>query len=349
MREGVGSDAVERTVALLFASELAAGTVTPSQLERPEVRSSAGPRPVPSPGLRILDDLVRRRGDALACPAGLMAARTAVLGEAAAGSPRVLVRVDEFPHYNVLADPNRYGTIAYRHFHERMAAAGVPYLVAALPTPATEPLNPRAVGGRALDDSEREMLRELAGDESTAFALHGYDHRTRHTSPRRRSELSGLGADDLRALVTRGMAVLEGLGVSSRVFIPPYNTFGARQYAVLAERFDVICGGPESVLRMGLHPPGQWRGDAVYLPSYEPLYGRAGIVRKAIARLAERAWPLWAPITLHWEWEAQDAYRGLDVLLETLAPYVRPWSEFLAEVDASRSPQGVETPREKMI
>ena len=327
-----------RNAALLFAPELASGALTLSDLERPEVSEAVSTRPAPWPGRRVLDDLGRRRGGAaLSSVAGMEHARAAVLGDAAPGPPRVLIRVDEFPNYNVLADPDRYGTAAFRGFHDRMTAAGVPYLIAALPTLAADPLNPRARGGRPLDDSERETLSELCADGSTAFALHGYDHRTRHASPRRRSELTGLRAEDLRALVDRGLAVLEELGLDSRIFVPPYNTFGAGQYEALAERFDVICGGPETVLRLGLHPPGQWRGEAVYLPSYEPLYGRAATVRDAVERLARRSSPLWAPVTLHWEWEAQDGYRELDALLETVAPFARPWSDLLSEVDASRA------------
>lgn len=334
---GVGASA-RRTAALLFAPELAGGEAIPTQLERPEVGEAVRARPVPWPGRRVLDDLRRRRGGAsFSTVAAMEAARAAVLGPRAPGPPRVLIRVDELPNYNVLANPDRYGTSAFHRFGERMTAAGVPYLIAALPALAAEPLDPQARGGRPLDDSERETLRELATDGSTAFALHGYDHRTRHKSPRLRSELTGLRAEELRELLHRGLAVLEELGIVPRVFVAPYNTFSARQYDVLAERFDVICGGPETVLRMGLHPPGQWRGEAVYLPSYEPLYGRAATVREAVERLVQRSSPLWAPVTLHWEWEAQDDYRGLDALLEAVAPYARPWSDLLSEVDASRA------------
>lgn len=331
------SAAQRRNAALLFAPELASGAIAPADLDRPNVDDAVHTRLVPWPGRRVLDDLRRRRGGAAhSSVAAVEAARAAVLGPLAPGPPRVLIRVDEFPHYDVLAYPERYGTAAFRRFHDRMAGAGVPYLLAALPALAADPLDPRAGGGRPLDGSEREMLRELRAEGSTAFALHGYDHRTRHKSPRLRSELTGLGAEDLRALLDRGLAVLEELGIAPRVFVPPYNTFTARQYEVLAERFDIVCGGPETVLRMGLHPPGQWRGDAVYLPSYEPLYGRAASVREAVERLVQRSSPLWAPVTLHWEWEAQDDYRGLDALLETVAPCARPWDDLLSEVDASR-------------
>jgi peptidoglycan/xylan/chitin deacetylase (PgdA/CDA1 family) len=338
-----------RTAALLFAAELAAGALRAARIEQAPVLEAVATRPVPWVGRRVLDDLARRRGEVgLTSTAPLETARRAVLGPAASGMPRVLIRVDEFPHYDVLADPGRFGTAAFRRFHERLAIAGVPYLIAALPALAAEPLDPRASGGRALDDAEADVLRELVGDESTALALHGFDHRTRHASPRRRSELTGLAASDLRALVDRGMGVLAELEIFPRVFVPPYNTFGPRQYDVLAERFDVVCGGPESVLRMGLHPPGQWRGEAVYLPSYAPLYGRAGEVRQALERLVARASPVWAPVTLHWEWESQDDFRQLDALLDALAPYVRPWSELLAEVDTSRRGVGAPAPREEI-
>ena len=42
------------------------------------------------------------------------------------------MRVDEFPHYMAWDDPEGFGTARYERFHEIMAGAGVPYLVAVL-------------------------------------------------------------------------------------------------------------------------------------------------------------------------------------------------------------------------
>ena len=175
----------------------------------------------------------------------LCAARRELFGERAGGAPRFLVRVDEFPSATRFYDSVRGEADATRRFHEAMLAAGVPYLMAVLPEPALEPLNPRAMGTRALTAEELELLSRLQAD-GVAFAQHGTTHRTRQKSPRQRSELAGLTAAELASFLDRGREILERHGIWARVFVPPFNRFDARQYDVLAERFDVICGGPES-------------------------------------------------------------------------------------------------------
>ena len=55
-----------------------------------------------------------------------------------------------------------------------------------------------------------------------------------------------------------------GVG-ETRVFVPPFNRFDAAQYPVLAERFEIVCGGPESVALMGFHGGPLWRDGAVML------------------------------------------------------------------------------------
>jgi peptidoglycan/xylan/chitin deacetylase (PgdA/CDA1 family) len=266
----------------------------------------------------------------------LLAARRAALGLGADGPPRFLVRVDEFPHYLAGDRPERYGTGAYRPFHELMRDAGVPYLIAALPRVPADPLNPHATSWRELGGEERELLRALPA-EGVSFGLHGLDHRTRHSSPRRHSELCGLSPAATEELLDTAMAELEPSGIRPRVFVPPYNRFDAAQYEILARRFDVVCGGPESVGLLGFQRSPVWRGEAVYLPSYHPLYGHAREVRAGARALIERGAALWAPIVLHWGWEADAGWRDLEALLEAIAPYTAHWDDFLAEVDASRA------------
>ena len=110
----------------------------------------------------------------------------------------------------------------------------------------------------------------------------------------------------------------------------------------MAERFDVITGGPESVRLMGLQTAPTWLGDAVYLPSYEPFYAPAGQIVDAAAAAIARQGGGWIPLTLHWGWEADDGFEGLRRLLDVIAPYAEPWGSFLAAVDRSA---GEEAPR----
>jgi hypothetical protein len=252
------------------------------------------------------------------------------------GPPRVLLRVDEFPHARAFDNSGRFGSDNFKRFHAVLSEARIPYLLAITPRVSRDYLDPRVDESRPLDDSEIALLRSLA-DEGVTFALHGLDHRTRHASPRRHSELCGLGGEALAGRLDTALRVFDELGLSTPVFVPPFNRFDASQYAVLAKRFDVICGGPESVRLVGFSPtPVRW-GDAVYLPSYPPLYGHAAEVAAGVERLAELEATLWAPATLHWGWEQKDDFDSLRRLCGTLAGRTAAWSEFLAAVETSRT------------
>lgn len=331
----------ERTARLLFDRELVAGALDPatlqSALSSPLVRRAAGVGPVPGRSIRVVQQILYKLGRLsferdVATP--MFAARSALCSRAEA-APRFIVRVDEFPHYRAWDDPQRHGTAAFARFHEIMVAAEVPYLLAVLPRVSHEPLSPGALGDRALDEDEIALLKKVA-EERVTIALHGYSHRTRHPSPRRRSELAGLTPDQTERLLEQGLSQLEPHGVRPNVFVPPYNRFDARQLGVLAERFAVVCGGPESIGSMGFQRTPQWRGETVYLPSYAPFYGSSGEVLPAAERAIERESGLWIPIVLHWGWEAEQGWSDLKRLVERIAASCVPWDDFLQAVARSR-------------
>ncbi len=244
-------------------------------------------------------------------------------------SPRILVRVDEFPHYLASDEPDRFGAGRYERFHEIMAGAGAHYLVAVLPRVSRSPLSPTGTESRALSDEEIALLRRLTA-EGVGMALHGRDHRTRHASPRRHSELCGLNRAQTRALLDEALAELARHEIHPDVFVAPFNRFDARQFEWLAERFAVVCGGPESIGTMGLQRTPQWRGQSVYMPSYPPYYGRAGELLEALPRALERTpGPQLIPVVLHWGWEAEREWNELERLVELIAPHTLPWQSFL--------------------
>jgi peptidoglycan/xylan/chitin deacetylase (PgdA/CDA1 family) len=249
------------------------------------------------------------------------------------GPPKVLVRVDEFPHYRAIDDPEHYGTDQFERFHSILAGAGVPYLIAGLPTLVHEPLTPSGTAVTPLDDRQREMLVRLARERVTV-GLHGYDHRTRFADSRRHSELAGLSTSALVERLDLGESVLTGLGLPKpRVFVPPFNRFDRSQWDVLAARYDVVCGGPESIREHGLWRTPSWRGEAVYLPAYAPLYGTA---REVLNELRRHEPSGWVPVVLHWGWEADRGWTDLRELATYLAPQAVEWDEFLDAVKASR-------------
>jgi Uncharacterized protein conserved in bacteria (DUF2334) len=326
---------------LLLDAELAAGTLAPETLEAPSVRRATRVRAVPPRPARVAEQVRYKLGKLdfeTAVVEPLLAARRAALGESSAAPPRFLVRVDEFPHYLAGDDPAGFGTARFEHFHGIMAGAGVPYLVAVLPRVAREPLSPSASGSRPLEPDELEMLRRLSG-ERVSFGLHGRDHRTRFASPRRHSELCGLSSAATEELLEDALAELARHEISPDVFVPPYNRFDAGQFEALARRFEVVCGGPESIGTMGFHTTPQWRGEAVYLPSYAPVYGRAADVLPAVERAIERAAGLWVPVVLHWGWEMQAGWGDLERLADRIAPYAAEWEDFHGAIQRSRAPE----------
>jgi len=295
-------------------------------------------RPVPSLPLRFLQRFAVRSGrlsfdkDWLE---PLQRARRTALGQEAAQPPRFLVRVDEFPDSAGLDLPD-LGLEASKRFHDVMAQEGVAHLMAVVPQWTQDPRNPKARGDRKLGDRDVELLHRMARERVT-FAQHGTTHRTRYANPHRHSELSGLRPEQLTRLLDRGRAALAEVGIEPRVLVPPYNRFQARQWPVLASRYDVVTGGPESVRLLGFHGGPLWWGDAVYLPCYAPLYGPSASVLEAVERLLGDGAGGWIPIVLHMGWELENGGAALRRLAKRIAPYAVEWeSEFLSAVDATR-------------
>ncbi len=248
--------------------------------------------------------------------------------------PRFLVRVDEFPTYSGYDDA-RYGLESSTRFHAVMAQAGLRYLMAVVPQWTHAPLDPGADGGRDLDDADRALIERMRADGVT-FGQHGDTHRSRYVLPRQRSELCGLSNAALAAVLDRGRQRLAESHVEPQVFVAPFNRFDARQWPVLASRYEVVTGGPECVLKIGFHGGPQWRDDAVYLPGYAPFYATAATVLPAAEAAIAGNIPAWIPIVLHTGWEEDDRYVGLTRLAERIAPHTSSWEDFLDAVRQSR-------------
>lgn len=324
----------QRNRRLLFWAELSDGTVRPSQLARAPVREAATSQRVPSRISRRYQRRLMARG-ALRYEAQTvarqMAARRAVLGAAADGPPRLLLRAGAFPHPLADEDPRRFGIDAFRRVHATLAEAGVPYLIAVTPRVSTRPLDARDDRWRPLEDREVELLTELR-HEGVTFAAHGLDHRTR----RRRGapcELSGLNPQELGAHLDLAAAELADVAIRPDVFVPPFDRFDWRQWDAIATRYTVVTAGHDGVDALGYQDGPLWRGDAVWLPVYRPLEGRAPEVLAAARALAEAGASVWAGAAI--DWSAETAGSELAALLAGVAPWTVDWERFLDAVRGS--------------
>lgn len=289
-----------RSAALLFGEELALGTVDPAALRTEVVHDAVRARPVPSWASRRLQRRMVEGGglDYLEnSVAPMVAARRAVLGDAADGPPRFLVRLGAFPE----------GTASPRALEAAcaiFAEAEVPVLVAVAPRP----------GGRAVEQEEEDALRRIRFTTSTVFGL----------------QLDATSADE------KAVAALEDalrpLGIAPDVVVPAGGALPRRRWLDLHQRFAVICSDPRSVATMGWHPGPLWRGEAVHLPVHEPFWGGAAQMLEPVARIAEQRPALWIPLAIDWAVETPEDLRALAVALRGLA---HPWEEFLSAVRAS--------------
>lgn len=328
----------ERTARLVFARELADGTITEGELAaRKDVIDALGRRPVPRREVRIAERLAMKTGlldFQTRFLSRVRRARAELLGSAADAPPRFLIRVDEFPDSRAFDDGRERWLTATKTFHDILAAEGVPYLMAIVPQYTHLPLDPAASGGQELGDEDRTLIEQMRRDGVT-FAQHGATHRTRAVDPRHRSELCGLDAEQTEALIMAGRHRLAEVGIVPRVFVPPFNRFDRRQFPILARHFDVIGGGPENVPILGLQGGPAWWGDGVFLPCYPPLYARARELPPVIDRLLTLARGTWVPIVLHVSWELH-AFQDLAAFARKIAPYAAPWDDLLDAVALSR-------------
>lgn len=294
----------ERSRRLLFAPELAAGAITRVDLARAEVREATRSRRVPSRLSRRYQRRLMARDELSYLGETVersLAARRAVLGDAAAGPPRLLVR---------LRAAGGIAAPALADAHAVLAEAGVPTLVAVAP--------------RALDEAEAAAVDALRR-AGASFAMDGLG-----VAPRK------LDAKRLEAEIEAAERRLAAWSVAPEVLAAVEPIAARPHWTAVAARFEVVVAGAEAVAWMGYHDTPLWRGEAVWMPSYPPFDGPAEQARAGLEQLAARDAALWVPVTLDADAEAADGLKALRIFAAEAAPYATAWPDFLDVVRASR-------------
>lgn len=94
--------------------------------------------------------------------------------------------------------------------------------------------DPGERGTVPMDDAKLAFLRAAVADGVVDAALHGWNHRTRMTSPPH-AEFDGMDPAAQMDVIGRGAALLrEWTGVAPSVFVPPWNRYDAATLTALA-------------------------------------------------------------------------------------------------------------------
>jgi len=226
---------------------------------------------------------------------------------------KYLLRIDDFPHWSV-------GLDTFRRFLEILQKDGVPCLLGVTPYLSSDRHNPENRNFRDLTNAEISTL----SDPLIEIALHGFTHQTRQR--KFHSEFIGLSVNETEDYLGKALEKFALYNLKTDAFIPPFNTINLRNYEALKKRFRIICGGPETVRYFGFKITPVYLSDALYVPSYRPLCGRAEMA----ADFLETFRPTGIlPITLHWAGEANNGFAGVKRLVSLIKGKTMRWKDLL--------------------
>ena len=227
---------------------------------------------------------------------------------------RFLLRVDDFPSPFA-------GTEDFLRFHRIAREHELPYLLAVTPFFSSHGES------RPLSDSDANILHACVTD-GVQLALHGFTHVSRYRNYA--SELAGMTTDALRRELERADAQLRSQHLETIGFVAPFNAYDPLTFGVLAERFPLICGGPESVSALGYRAGPAFFMRSLYVPSYREAYDVTLNQPGRFDRTLAEAAGLTIPVTLHWANEVRDGFRSFRTLCERLRGRTTRWSDLVA-------------------
>ncbi|MBN2406628.1 MAG: DUF2334 domain-containing protein [Elusimicrobia bacterium] len=231
-------------------------------------------------------------------------------------TPRYIIRVDDFPHWK--HSPGEFGK-----FHRVMRDNGLHYLLGVIPFPGVY-LSGGYGGERGLEPDEKEMILKIRG-EGAEIAMHGFSHAR---TGKVKSELVGMNEEELEKSIRLGLEVFRKMDIRPEVFIPPFNTVDMNGIRVLGRYFKAVTGGEETIKYLGFLWGIARVENIMYIPSYPPLYQKAADICEYLGKTDMREHVCgYAPVTLHWTWEMEDGYRGLEKLAALIRGKTASWRE----------------------
>ena len=249
------------------------------------------------------DQVVRVQAD-------VVAAASDALGVERRRGSKVLLRVDDFPSAVAKSDD-------LLRFHEAAMEEGVQYLL------AVTPFLDDGSGQRRLSTAERRILDRVTGD-GVELALHGFTHRSRYSNFG--SEILHVPGPTLERALAEADQYLAGFGFSTSAFVAPYNTYDPFTVSILAKRFAVLCGGPESVHSFGYRAgPSSFMG-STYVPSYRGAYELTDRGLPHLERLLATSGGGTLPITMHWANHVDSEFRTFRAIARRIKGSVIRWS-----------------------
>lgn len=229
---------------------------------------------------------------------------------------KILIRVDDFPHW-------KHSLEKFKKFHHLMYKYKIMYLLGVIPQPSLDPLKTKNMKTRNLTDEEKNYIKNLK-DEGVEIGMHGFSHQNYHS--RIKSELIGRKQEDLKYEIERGLSIFKNIEIEPRIFIPPYNTLNLNTIKLLSKYFKLITGGEESIRFIGYYWGLVNFKNIFYLPSYPPLYEKSESICNFIENKGFKTSFL-LPVTLHWSWELEDNFKGLEKLLSRIKATIITWDK----------------------
>ena len=242
------------------------------------------------------------------------------------GKPTFLLRVDDFPRWDISTDQ-------FLRFHNILSTHEIPYLLGVTPFLCKDPLSTAFQACNEMTKDDMNILRKIS-ECGVEVAMHGFSHQTTNTY--RHTELVGVSKQEIERKLIKGIEKFHSNGLKTDFFIPCFNTFDLPSLRILKRYFKVICGGPESILYIGLRLSPSYVEDILYVPSYYPAYGRAKEILPFIENVKKIKENILVPVTVHWSWEIENNFRDVTKLCQFIKGQTGSWTSFLSRAQESK-------------